>query len=822
MRTVNKIIGMAALAAAIQGCGGDNGPKLEVVNPTAATALFNPAPAEGSAADFLPFPTDLAFAGSTDGSINATTGGNPALEALNSMDGFSTVASMVIRFNAPVDGDSLSTGLRILSTDVKNPGPHFTSPLPIPAVDGELMWGIDFVAGVSGNNVLVTLLKPLESNTTYLVLVEDSVTVDDGVKGTATGNPVTRDSVYTAVQGFAVSDTPIALNVDENGPCNVLSSATFFNCVPNAALAAVHGGDLATAVQLETLRQITRNHLDAVATNDTASVADVAANVVLSHSVSTQNVDAALSNAFNSSATPTLLVADTGLDSPGAAANVYAGSLSGLTQYLDPALPNSGTWKGAQGACPAATENLVMCNGYIPVPEASTLTIPVMVTAPTQAVVTGLCGAFTSLPVVIFQHGITSNRASLMAFADRLASQCIVGVAIDLPKHGITSDATLGGNPIGGLSASGLERLVDTDADAVGCAETSSGIPYADETGFHCKSGDNFINLTNLANSRDILRQGAVDINSLFKALEAGDLTGAMLGLDKDPDSANIHFVGMSLGGIVGTSFVAHQGNLQTATFNVSGGGVAKVLDGSASFEPAITAGLYAATKDTPAPIVKPGGGYEGFLILAQTLIDSADPINYASSISGSLPVLVQEVSGDPSVLLECILDGEGCSDQVVPNNVFGSSFGPAWGVVSGTGQTSFLAGQNFVTTPVALGGTDPFAQGTSFVALAANVDEATAALLGPVGAPTLGFPFTQAFMGLNAVELGASDTATSPTGSSIVRFVAGSHSSLLDPSVPEVNELMQLQVAEFIRSGGASVVADPDAGTLDQVVRLD
>jgi pimeloyl-ACP methyl ester carboxylesterase len=820
MRTITRILAVSALAAAIMGCVEDVGAPLQPAQPKPdATALFNPAPTEGSAADFLPFPTDLGFAGSTDGSINVPTGGNPALASLNTLDGFSTSATMVIRFDGPINPATLSTGLRILRTDTKNPGPHFTSLFPIPAVTGQLIWGIDYVAGVlGGNSVLITLLKPLESNATYIVMVRDTVQ-------TTSGNAVQRDQVYGLIQQLAAdesifpSGTPIAFNSTMDGPCNVLAPATFATCVPNPALNAVHGGSLAVAVQLETLRQITRNHLDAVATFDGApSVAAASANVVLSHSVSTQNLTAAVDNAFANAALPTLGVVDTGLTSPGGFAKVYAGTLSGLTQYLDPEAPNTSTWKGAQGACPAPTDNLVMCNGYIPVPEASALTIPVLVTAPTQGVVDAICGSVSELPVVIFQHGITSNRGSLLAFADRLAGQCVVGVAIDLPKHGITSASTLGATPIGGLSLSALERLVKTDSEATGCTQTASAIPYQSGEGFHCVSGDNFINLTNLANSRDTLRQGAVDLNGLFRALDDGQLTGAMLGLSKDPDDSNIHFVGMSLGGIVGAPFVARQGDLQTASFSVMGGGIAKILDGSASFEPAITSGLYQA-----AEIMKPSGAYEGFLILAQTLVDSADPINYASTISGSLPVLVHEVIGDPTSLAGCLLDSVGCSDLVVPNNVFGASFGLAWGTVSGTGQTSFLAGQNFVTAPVALAGTDPFAQGTSFVLVNAAVDAGTAALIGPIGAPFTAIPGGGlTFLGLNAMELGASDTSTSPTGASIVRFSKGTHSSLLDPSVPKVNALMQQQIASFVRSSGASVVADPDAGTSEQVVRLD
>ena len=803
MRTINKIISLAALAVAIQGCGGDNGPKLQPVTPiTDATALFNPAPVEGSAADFLPFPVDLLFTGSTDGSINGAA--SPTAAPLDSMDGFSTTATMVVRFNGPISDASLEAGLRIFQMDGKNPGPHFTSPFPVPAVDRKLEWGIDYVAGVlSGNTVLVTLLKPLQSNTSYVV------TVTPGVE-TVAGNPVSRDTTYGLLQQLASDESifpqgiPVALDATGTNFCDVSVPADSSNCIPNPALTDAHGNSLALAIQLETLRQITRNHLEAVSDFDgAASVAETAGSIVLSYSVSTQNVAAALDNAFAAAATPSIAGLSAAGSAPGGVANAFAGVLSGLTQFIDPAQPDTTVWVGGQGGCPLPTTNLVFCNGYVPTANVTPLSIPVLVTAPTQAVVDATCGAFTELPVVIFQHGITSHRGSLLAMADRLAGQCIIGVAIDLPKHGIASNAMLADTPIGALSLGGLERLKQTDAAGAGCNETiSPDIISGDE--YHCDSGDTFINLTNLPNSRDTIRQAAVDMNSLFNALEAGELTGAMLGLSKGPDVANIHFVGMSLGGIAGASFVARQPDLQTATFNVSGGGIAKILDGSPSFEPRITAGLYDA-----AGIIKPSGGYEGFLIIAQTVVDSVDPINYVSDIDANASVLVQSVMGNPAGLADCLLSGVGCPDLVVPNNVFGASLAPSWNNVLETGQTSFLPGQNFITTPFALAGTDPFAQGTGFVAIdgaraLGAFDVTTARMFGPLGADNVA-PGT--FKGVGALSVGACGTGA---GKGIVRFVSGSHSSLLDPAASEdVTELMQNQVASFVSSSGAAIIAD-------------
>src|SRR5690606_25947590 len=411
--------------------------------------------------------------------------------------------------------------------------------------------------------------------------------------------------------------------------------------------------------------------------------------------------------------------------------------------------PNSSVWEAdnaswiAAGPCAAlpannvgGTKNLVGCNQYTPAVKESSHSVPVLISAPRAEMLNpaldpgdNFTDCASPLPAVIYQHGITSNRGTLMAIADTLASQCIVGVAIDMPKHGIAPDdaqfaalfqlqAFLSGSAEG-------ERLVKVASPLTEC-QAGAGAAIPGSTDFYCPSGDNFVNLTNLANARDTLRQAVVDLHTVYRALNEGS------GLDAGTIGAtigDIHFAGVSLGAMVGTPFVAQNGTLSTALFNVGGGGIAKILDGSPTFEPSITAGLFNA-----AGLVKPSGNYEAFMIIAQAMVDSMDPINFAEQAAASgTPILAQEVLGD----------------LVVPNNVFGTSFGPAWGLVAQTGQTGFLTGQNASTVPVGLAGTDPLTQGTGFALIAGAVEAgmlpaANALALGPLGGDTVaGAPVT-------------------------------------------------------------------------------
>jgi hypothetical protein len=85
------------------------------------------------------------------------------------------------------------------------------------------------------------------------------------------------------------------------------------------------------------------------------------------------------------------------------------------------------------------------------------------------------------------------------------------------------------------------------------------------------------------------------------------------------------------------------------------GGGIAKLLDGSATFGPKISAGLQSKG------VVKGTADYESFLLAAQTLLDSADPINYTAGVVDGRGILMFEVVGNGA---------ENLPDQVVPNDL--------------------------------------------------------------------------------------------------------------------------------------------------------
>ncbi len=690
---------------------------------------------------------------------------------------------------------------------------------------------------------------------------------------------------------------------DKIDALNALPSAIAFNPITDCmASLSTLAADPASAFTFESLRIQTSAHEAALATYTAANPNPAATallpvtndNMVLTFSFSTQNIGSALINAKGQVAmtSPGINIhneisewaantnlalkspgADGDITTPGdALANVFLGTLENIAQFVDPADKNGSFWKAspdtwakptivgpvASAACVDAfddlslnngSENLLPCNGFTPAmtSAAPSHDIPVIISTPDIAKVDAVNGntncadlnAASGIPVVIYQHGITTHRGTVMALADSMAKACVAVVAIDLPKHGIQPSDPLGMSALvgayqnfqllDGVAAADItpERLVAVAA-AADCLNEAGA--QASDTGFVCGSGDRFINLENLPNSRDSLRQGVVDLHSLYRALTTTSTpTAADVGVALDTN--NVHFVGMSLGGLVGSPFVAQEPGIKTVTLNVSSGGIAKILDGSPSFEPVVTAGLAAAG------VVKPSANYEAFLIAAQTMVDSADAMNMTAQIAtaegsptfwagltpaagSARPVLFQQIIGTAANLGDSAcntdvnspaVDNSGCPDMTVPNNVYGgsTSLATAWGAVSGTGQTGFLPGQNPVTVPSALSGTDALTQGTAFVALAAN------SVIGNPVSTALGSVPVFYGMNLSTVDSAGTGNGTADV-SGLVRFTAGEHGSLLnpDPGGDGINDpayfttaAMQTQLATYVATGGRMIV---------------
>jgi len=630
----------ALVVSILAGCGGSSSTPRSVPTPitenpdgtpTTDVITANFDPANG----VLPFPINLLLSGSGDLTLNIpvadpTDFGDPQV-ALNALDGFSTVSPWTFSFSDPVDADTIVPGSSVRLFEVQ----FVFGTIAVQQVVTELVPGQDYVATVAGTDptgrtIAIVPLKPLEEMTGYMAVVTDAVQ-------DAEGNPATPAQTYF----LAKRTEPL---VTDGG----VSTEPLL--------------DNATAQALEPIRQL-------VNAQETAAEAVGIArdDIVLSWTATTQSITPVLNVVRSTLSATSSTLAPTGLTTadvlpPGASpgiADVFIGVVElpyflGVPSAENPTAPLNQFWEASPGnyvppfdglELDSESTNVTVAN---PIPvERDRQTVPILVTVPNQF--SGQVKPAGGWPVAIFQHGITGNRSQALALADTMASIGVAVISMDLPLHGITQtnpmDPTqplaalyVGNTPFASVAN---ERTFDLDLQ-----DNASGAPGPD--GQIDSSGAFFINLQSLLTARDNLRQGQVDLSTLALNVPFMDIDGDSV---SDFDGSNINFVGLSLGSIVGTGFLAVEPTVNNGVLSAPGGGIANLLASSPTFGPVIRAGLQQAGVEPDSP------EFFQFLGAAQQVVDSADPINWST-------VAVQ----DNSILLHEII-----GDSVVPNSVQGA-----------------------------------------------------------------------------------------------------------------------------------------------------
>jgi len=581
----NKFV-LGALAIGLLTGGCNSVESDESVAPVTQAAPFSPQfrPDLG----LIPFPNDLFFAGSTDGTLNVPElSSNPVAASLNTVDGFSTNGAINVRFSAALDPSSLVGG----STA------HLFEILIDPATKapagfvGALVPGVDYSIGVSqavnGSAVAeFTPLRPLNSASGYLVAFTS------GVRD-ASGATAVADTTYQNIKDA------IAAGITLPDPTN------------------------------EQIKQLVGAHLsilgalgvpaDAVLITSSFSTQDNTAVLEAVAAATTEPQASAITQSFAAPGVPL----STNLVSPALPgfADIYTGTVD-TPYYLSRTNFQTDSWQGVGGS------NLTRFN---PLPVATeTLSIPALITVPNsnspfyqgfvaQFGVTPEEAGF-KWPLVIFQHGITGNRTNAFGLVDAYASAGFAVISIDQPLHGVTDPS----NP---FYIAGAERTFDTNID--------------DDPSTIDPSGTYTINLADPSVGRDNNRQASLDLHQLAKTAPTIDINGDDI---PDFDGSQMHFIGQSLGSIVGVPFLAVNTDVITGTLSVGGGGIGSLLRDSDSFGPTIRAGLEAAGLVFGTTL------YDDYWRNAQTLIDASDPLSYAAEAAANHPILTQKVIGDTVV----------------------------------------------------------------------------------------------------------------------------------------------------------------------------
>ncbi len=232
-------------------------------------------------------------------------------------------------------------------------------------------------------------------------------------------------------------------------------------------------------------------------------------------------------------------------------------------------------------------------------------------------------------PVIVFGHGLGGDKDMITEAAQYLADLDVALVAIDAPEHGSRHDPPF---PPGGTDqVSSTLGFIGVDLDA--------------------KSIDVGI-------ARDNFRQLASDQLHLFRlvsGLGALDLlpAGAPDGVP-DLDPSRVFYLGVSFGAVVGSTALAFVPEAHAACLTVGGAPLGTIMRDSQTLRLLVNSILPEGATDADL---------SRFIAVAQGIIDSGDPVNYAPFVAGRPFPGVPGWRGTDILLQEAIDDG------IIPNS---------------------------------------------------------------------------------------------------------------------------------------------------------
>jgi len=781
-----------------------------------ARVVFNPS------AGVLSVPNDLLFSDTTDGTLNmpgeSDAEGNALLTpdysdpstAIGSNDGWSIAQPFVLDIDFPagltLDGSSLlnAGSVRIFEAIMGGDSrgdncATMTRGLACEIV-GELTFGPtgDFVTQKSGNSIVVVPVKPLKAKTTYILALTDSLQDSEGnaVAGSTTYELVKQDMNTLPLGNAAQLGLQAVINSFET----VVSSAGVDkpSIIYTMAMTTQSTTDSLDAVKSLLAGNAQLGSVPQIGIQDTgASVADILAGNIPDSSIPLYSAANYMRGSVTlpyflgipSMANPTApatgrikALCDSGASLAGFAAaypDEYAGisaALAAQPDANDELCKNFGL-RDLSSVFALDTQRHITKFNPVPAPSAASDMpwignpgkIDVQLTTPDLPVVNAVRAAMgldaltkpeNGWPVVILQHGITSQKEHMLPLTGALAINGLASVAIDLPLHG--------------------SRGFDLNFD--GTDDISASI-----------SAIHYANLASLPTFRDNFRQSTADMLGLRFALNfMGGVDPVGNPIDLELDSSKVHFSGLSLGAMMGINFVALantslnpaiDGMFKVSTASYASPGVmfANVGMDSPAFSGLAKSNLaYQASPDFKAlvdsmfPLNDNGDStatsdqltgvynqfyaaltteqkaglqsvFAQFTFAAQTVSDSGDPISYIGRLAATqTPIHLMEIVGNGD---------DNLPDQVVTN-----------------------------TTPYTpLGGTEP----------------------------------TIAMLGLAAISETTADFENKLSGA--VRFLYGHHTSVINPAHTDgitaspqfagrTTVEMQTQVATFFATDGAVI----------------
>ena len=626
------------------------------------------------------------------GSSLASDGTCPSAAAagFEALDGFSTTGAILGPTSELVDGTTINgSDLQLWDlTDTTNPVQvdpttliqepcEFTSGCNQPTELSPVI-AIQPAGATAGDPTSVFRTKPLKDDTEYAVVMTTDI----------------KDKAGNAI-----------------GPGTVAKVLHFTNSVYVNGHSALQGIDDTTAHSLETMRLQLQPVFAALAAAGTDF-----SKIGIAYTFHTQTILSQGNDLGALPYLPTLALGDDAIAAPTVSTTITgAGSVFG--KYgVDPTIPSTsigavmefdiptideldpitGAFQGALATNPAAG-TVESIHVLLALPDPTNAHIPACTGALLAA------GVPRCAPLMVFRHGLGGGRADMLTVANQFTAAGMAVVAIDAAKHGDRSFCTPNTNfgQCQGDTASMTTCTTTLPSGAQGDVNPPGSCPsgftyepvsafcgaslanaqtcnYTGSDGIPVVSG-NYLITSNFFRTRDTMRQDMIDESQLiravafvpstqtpsskiFSAVETYSETSTGVAVPANLyviDPGTVFFSGQSLGAINGAADVATNPRIAAAGLNVGGGTVVDVFTNSPAFV-SETDALLASLG------IQPGtSAYLQFLVVAKTVLDPADPINFVGHITANtLPNLLGTGNQAPKP----VLSQAAYCDQTVPN----------------------------------------------------------------------------------------------------------------------------------------------------------
>ena len=220
----------------------------------------------------------------------------------------------------------------------------------------------------------------------------------------------------------------------------------------------------------------------------------------------------------------------------------------------------------------------------------------------------------TPIPVVLFGHGLFTSRELVYLIANELSAAGYAMFSFDLPYHGNRSACLRDADCTGDGTCNELGQC------STELASISSPIPDGPE--YPAATGSAFIEVDDIVGARDHFRQAALDMFQALRVIRSADWASATGGYVLNGD--DVVYLGMSLGGILGSIVAGAEPTITDFVLNVPGGNFFQLFRDSSAFKTAFADVL----EERMAP-----EGSDAYFELENALrwmLDVIDPINIA------------------------------------------------------------------------------------------------------------------------------------------------------------------------------------------------